>query len=85
MRCLSCSADNSQGRSSAFSAQLPSSADAKSAVPRTHPRPGIARNVRPLTGDEVGQLSKAAAGPPPSDIRVAVDSPEPQSIDGEGE
>jgi class 3 adenylate cyclase len=36
-----------------------------------------------LTGDRVGQLSKAATGPDFSGIRVTLDNPEPQAIDGE--
>jgi class 3 adenylate cyclase len=84
IRCQNCSAENPRGAKFCIQCATP--------FPRLCQKCGFenppearfcAQCATSLIEDQVGQPSNAAAGPASSGIRVATDSSEPQSLDGE--
>jgi ribosomal protein L40E len=84
MRCQSCSAENPQGAKFCIQCATPFQRRCQKCGSQNPPEARFcAQCASSLIGDQVGQSSNAAGRPALSDIRVAADSPEPQSIDGE--
>jgi hypothetical protein len=84
MRCQNCSAENPQGAKFCIRCATPFQRRCQKSGSQNPPEARFcAQCASSLTGDQVGQSSKAAAGPASSRIRVTLDNPEPQAIDGE--
>src|SRR5216684_5334979 len=84
MRCQNCSAENPQHAKFCIQCATPLRRRCQKCGFENPPEARFcAQCATSLTGDQVGQPSNAAAGPASSGIRVAVDSSEQQSIDGE--
>ena len=84
MRCQNCSAENPQGAK--FCIQCATAFLRLCQKCRSENPPEArfcAQCATSLTGDQVGQPSKAAASPASSGIRITLDNPEPPAIDGE--
>ena len=84
MRCQNCSAENPQGANFCIQCATPLRRRCQKCGFENPPEARFcAQCATSLTGDQVGQPSNAAAGPASSGIRVATDSSEPQSLEGE--
>jgi ribosomal protein L40E len=84
MRCQNCSAENPQGAKFCIQCATPFRRLCQKCGSENPPEARFcAQCATSLTGDQVGQPSKAAAGPASSGIRITLDNPEPPAIDGE--
>jgi ribosomal protein L40E len=84
MRCQKCSTENPQGAKFCIQCATPFQRRCqKCGFENPTEARFCAQCATSLIEDQVGQPSNAAAGPASSGIRVATDSSEPQSLDGE--
>ena len=83
MRCLNCSAENPQGAKFCVQCATPLRRLCQKCGSENPPEARFcAQCATSLTGEQVGQPSKVASPAFPS-IRVTLDNPEPQALDGE--
>ena len=84
MRCQNCSAENPQNAKFCIQCATPFQHRCQKCGFENPPEARFcAQCATSLTEDQVGQPSNAAVGPASSDIRVTLDNPEPQAVDGE--
>jgi ribosomal protein L40E len=84
MRCQNCSAENPQGAKFCIQCATPIRRRCqKCGFENPSEARFCAQCATSLTGDQVEQLSNAAASSTSSGIRVTLDNPEPQALDGE--
>src|SRR5579864_3066404 len=83
MHCQNCSAENPQGAKFCIQCATPFRRLCQKCGSENPPEARFcAQCATSLPGDQVGQLSKVA-GPASSGIRVTLNNPEPQALDGE--